>query len=312
LNSKPRGAPFFKLAQRIDPGRRGNAPGIQMFSDTRRFELADAERGWLRTDFGVLAETGVALWRVRSSGHTIELSEPNNITILAPTQGRVDVEVGAEDFGASPGEALLFGPNRRLTHVRPATSNRYDCAAIMIPLDAIGWEQPGRQEKIMPYCDPGLISFVNHLYSELRRGVSPINSARGQAAAASLLLEYVRANFAPLDIDAASGPSELCLVEEIFHERFGDPLTISLVAREVGISERALQLAYRRYRGTTPREALNRIRMDAARNRLLSANPEDTISQVALDCGFAHVGRFSVAYRERFGESPSQTWRRSR
>jgi AraC-like DNA-binding protein len=31
---------------------------------------------------------------------------------------------------------------------------------------------------------------------------------------------------------------------------------------------------------------------------------------VALRCGFAHCGRFSVEYRRRYGETPSQTLKR--
>jgi hypothetical protein len=31
------------------------------------------------------------------------------------------------------------------------------------------------------------------------------------------------------------------------------------------------------------------------------------IKDVALRCGFPHFGRFSIAYRRRYGETPSQT-----
>jgi AraC-like DNA-binding protein len=37
-----------------------------------------------------------------------------------------------------------------------------------------------------------------------------------------------------------------------------------------------------------------------------------SVTEVALDHGFLHLGRFSEAYRKRFGELPSQTWRRQR
>jgi AraC-like DNA-binding protein len=35
-------------------------------------------------------------------------------------------------------------------------------------------------------------------------------------------------------------------------------------------------------------------------------------TEVALNHGFLHLGRFSEAYRKRFGELPSQTWQRQR
>ena len=36
------------------------------------------------------------------------------------------------------------------------------------------------------------------------------------------------------------------------------------------------------------------------------------ITSIATGLGFTHLGRFSIAYREVFGESPSQTLRRGR
>jgi AraC-like DNA-binding protein len=33
---------------------------------------------------------------------------------------------------------------------------------------------------------------------------------------------------------------------------------------------------------------------------------ESTVTQVALDNGFTHLGRFSVAFHQRFGETPSE------
>jgi transcriptional regulator GlxA family with amidase domain len=48
-----------------------------------------------------------------------------------------------------------------------------------------------------------------------------------------------------------------------------------------------------------------------ARRALLAATQgSTTVSTVALDCGFWHFGDFSRAYRECFGELPSDTLRR--
>ncbi|MNR39034.1 HTH-type transcriptional activator RhaS [compost metagenome] len=47
-------------------------------------------------------------------------------------------------------------------------------------------------------------------------------------------------------------------------------------------------------------------RLDAARAQLRRGDAH-SIAEVALRCGFAHLGRFSAYYRERFGELPSET-----
>jgi AraC-like DNA-binding protein len=56
---------------------------------------------------------------------------------------------------------------------------------------------------------------------------------------------------------------------------------------------------------------LRTARLKQARLQLDAPRPGATVTEVALDCGFTHLGRFSSEYRRRFGELPSQTLRRA-
>jgi AraC-like DNA-binding protein len=52
-------------------------------------------------------------------------------------------------------------------------------------------------------------------------------------------------------------------------------------------------------------------RMHLTRRALLCADPSmSTVTRIVTDHGFWELGRFSVAYRALFGESPSETLRR--
>jgi AraC-like DNA-binding protein len=51
-------------------------------------------------------------------------------------------------------------------------------------------------------------------------------------------------------------------------------------------------------------------RLAAAHRRISNAESGDSITAIATSLGFTHLGRFSLAFRETFGESPSQTWLR--
>ena len=62
----------------------------------------------------------------------------------------------------------------------------------------------------------------------------------------------------------------------------------------------------------TPMEFLRHVRMRLARQRLLHARPGDSVTGIATRCGFAHLGRFAVDYKRRFGESPSETLERAK
>jgi len=70
--------------------------------------------------------------------------------------------------------------------------------------------------------------------------------------------------------------------------------------------------AFRNARGYTPMEFLSEQRLQSAREKLLAGHLEASVSSIALDCGFIHLGRFSQVYRKRFGERPSDTLRKGK
>jgi AraC-like DNA-binding protein/tetratricopeptide (TPR) repeat protein len=90
----------------------------------------------------------------------------------------------------------------------------------------------------------------------------------------------------------------------------GHNWTVMEVASVAGVSARTLQRQFLAFVGKTPRATLRDIGFERARRELLRGSPEARVMDVALRCGFPHCGRFSVAYRRRYGETPSQTLKR--
>jgi AraC family ethanolamine operon transcriptional activator len=93
-------------------------------------------------------------------------------------------------------------------------------------------------------------------------------------------------------------------------QKLADPPTIAAICAEINTSERTLHEAFRRHLGTTPKAYLKTLRLNAARQDLLSGGANRRVTDVALDWGFLHFGWFSQDYRRLFGETPSQTLRR--
>ena len=83
------------------------------------------------------------------------------------------------------------------------------------------------------------------------------------------------------------------------------------IAEAAGVSVRALQVAFQRFKDMTPLNYLRQLRLDGARDGLCTPNGE-TVAEVAKKWGFAHMGRFSVLYKMAYGELPSDTRRRAR
>ena len=98
---------------------------------------------------------------------------------------------------------------------------------------------------------------------------------------------------------------------ELIEEHACEPLTVEDIAEAVGLSVRAMQDGFRKFLGTTPTQYLRDVRLERVRAELVAADPASTtVTDVAVRWGLLHPGRFSLQYRERFGESPSATLRR--
>ncbi len=108
---------------------------------------------------------------------------------------------------------------------------------------------------------------------------------------------------------AAVLPRHVKRVQEYLRANVGEPVTADQMALVAGVSLRSLYAGFKEYCGVSPMQYLRTLRLDGARQSLLS-EPECNIASIAMRWGFGHLGRFSSEYKERFGESPSQSVRR--
>ena len=98
---------------------------------------------------------------------------------------------------------------------------------------------------------------------------------------------------------------------ELIEERPCDPWTTVRLASESHLSVRALQEGFRRDLGTPPMTYLRQIRLRRARAALQAADRDaTTVRAIAVRLGLVHMSRFAAAYREAFGETPSDTLNR--
>jgi AraC-like DNA-binding protein len=102
------------------------------------------------------------------------------------------------------------------------------------------------------------------------------------------------------------------VAEEYALSRVGEPLYVTDLCRAAGASERTLEYAFKEVMGLAPVTYLIRLRLHRVRQALLaSPSRSTTVSSEALNWGFWHFGEFSRAYKDCFGELPSDTLRRN-
>jgi AraC-like DNA-binding protein len=100
--------------------------------------------------------------------------------------------------------------------------------------------------------------------------------------------------------------------EEYIRAHSKEAISIIDLLRICGCSRRVLFSAFRNARGYTPMEFLTEQRLQRVREILLKPHPQASVADIAVDCGFRHLGRFSQFYWKRFGERPSDTLRKGK
>lgn len=100
-------------------------------------------------------------------------------------------------------------------------------------------------------------------------------------------------------------------VRQYIEKHLRDDIPIEQLMAIARVSERSLYLLFERQIGVPPKDYIRQRKLDRVHAELQSSKAV-SVTKVALDNGFIHLGRFSEAYRKQFGELPSQTWRRHR
>ncbi len=156
-----------------------------------------------------------------------------------------------------------------------------------------------------------LIRLTAALFAELAHPDSLLSHEIGAAPAQELLLQSIvmavsnggaalRRNGKP------AAPGSVRRAEEYMRNCAEEPLTVEAIASVAGCSVRALQLAFKRFRNTTPMQALRRIRLRLAYEAMMQCEGSISVTEVAARYGFTNAGRFAAEYRRSFGQYPSE------
>lgn len=112
--------------------------------------------------------------------------------------------------------------------------------------------------------------------------------------------------------DPAAPAAAVRRVREFLEAHAAQPIALEDLRAVAGVPLRTLHHQFRRSLGVTPLQLLRDIRLDRVRAELLRGREGTSVTAIALDWGFDHLGRFAASYRQRFGETPRETLLRAR
>jgi transcriptional regulator GlxA family with amidase domain len=95
---------------------------------------------------------------------------------------------------------------------------------------------------------------------------------------------------------------KLSQVIQMMENNLEEPISPSILAKDVGMSTRQLERLFRRYLNRSPKRYYMEIRLQKARNLLMQTDM--SVINVALACGFASPSHFSKCYRAHYETTP--------
>jgi AraC-like DNA-binding protein len=161
-----------------------------------------------------------------------------------------------------------------------------------------------------------LLQLVNFLTEQVN-AVPPLSQVvcreLEQAVQVAFLCASQHSFSARLERDDKAPASSLVRdVEDIIESNWQSAIDIDRLAARAGVSARTLFRAFQQARGYSPMAFAKKVRLDRARDFLMSGDPGVSVTDVALQCNFSNMGHFSRDFHQAFGERPSETLQRSR
>ncbi|TWE29413.1 helix-turn-helix protein [Prauserella muralis] len=247
--------------------------------------------------------------------------------VQVPLAGCGTYRYGARSVGAGPGAAVVVGPlaplHMRLSAELELVIVRIERTALEATLaDLIDRPLPAPIEFSLgmklaagyarTWCD-----YLRFCVTELDRPDSllahPLSLHHMEQNLISGLLLAQDNNYSDtLEGKALPAPSRaIARAVDVVENHPEIAHTMGSLAKQAGVSVRALQKGFRKHLDTTPSAFLRAVRLQRAHDELKAAQADTvTVGEVAGRWGFMHLGRFATAYRHKFNETPSQTLHR--
>lgn len=311
----------------------GAVPGVRQ----ERFESRDLDetRAYIGEKFGersrvpravgafyyghVVAESSrAAVGKVRTLLPQTMRATVQEPTLFLPLRAGDNYQIGRRKLNSGPLAAVLLAPG----HVYTCHSPANDWVGLIVSGELLSEEIAARRRgrsrpwrfksveiPITPSRRAQLVEFHRRMH-ELSDAPAGVANAAAVASAELDAAAWLAGIIVEQSGEAAISEPTLQRMERL--ERWVDAhlaetITLDRLCALSGVGGRGLQKSVMTLRGQSPLEWVTARRLAAARARLLKGAAGVEVSRVALDCGFTHLGRFSAAYRQAYGELPSAT-----
>lgn len=251
----------------------------------------------------------------------------SDFLLQLPIRGHLAASMGGESVDSDPSRAVIASPVReRCRFVSSTDSIRLQLAlgevALSGQLAALLGEPPRASLDFAPAMDL-TTGYGRSLAQHVLMAVASLDEADSvllnpitmgafeQFIMTALLLSHPH-NYSDLlrRLEKPIAPRDVRHAIDYIEANLDQAITIADLVKVTGVAGRTLFMHFKKFKGVSPMRYLHDARMRQVREALLRTDPEAGVTAIAMNAGFTHLGRFSVAYRRHFAESPSQTLKR--
>ncbi|MET4538397.1 AraC-like DNA-binding protein [Arthrobacter bambusae] len=237
-----------------------------------------------------------------------------------PLHGQVVSFCGQEQVIATPQRAAVFTPGRRTflpdwDEQSPQWCWKIDRLAVEREMEALLGKSLHRHVDFDLAFDLStasgrrwldtmklMVSYVNELDST-GAAVHHVENLERALVSGLLLSQHHSLHDLLMESGGPVRPRTIRRVIDAIDEDPSIPYTLGDLSTIAGISARQLQYAFHDHLGVSPLTYLRNARLDRARQLILTSTLP--VSDVAMQSGFNHLGKFAKYYRDRFDETPS-------
>lgn len=287
-------------------------------SSAFRASLSRTQLGWIsfnRLFYGAELEV-----RAESMGHDVFLME-------VPLSGTSTTSFGSRQVHEDESTGCILAPTAPFTTIWSA-----DCSKLLVTIDRSRAENQlslllGRslpeplafEMEVMltaPTCQT-MRALIDIIAMEAEApSVSPgraaLHASLETAFLSALLLSQPHnySELVRLPSASTAAPWYVRRAEEFIRKNFDQPVTLSQLAATIGVSERTLQIGFRRFRGGSPMAWLRDFRMEQAKQLFETTSGRISVGELARAVGYGDMSKFAQAFRNRFGVTPREALQR--
>lgn len=211
---------------------------------------------------------------------------------------------------------VLRSEESRRFRFTPLAGGECEFALVYFPLDELAsaadhFRRPGQSASVPIYNqakthDPTIYEVTRTLIRAMEAGAPDIYAQSVSAWLATHVVFTTGSSFSSDDNRRSGDLSDARLrrVIEYMSTHFGEQISLEQLAQEADVTKYHFTRLFRRKVGVSPIRCLSQIRLEAARDLLITTDLR--IRDIARVCGFTAPSHFSTAFAARYGKTPEK------